>query len=321
MAGHSEEVCYGQLGCFTNDPPHDNVKMLPDTPDDIDTVFVLYTRLNPDEGHIINREDPGTFIDSHFNPSQQTVFQIHGWKSSGKKSWNADMKNEFLKYGDMNVIVVDWEKGSAGFYPQCVANSEVVGAEIDALLNALTMYMGLDVKDVYLVGHSLGAHVAGYAGERNPAIGRITGLDAAAPLFEGEDSAVRLDPSDAQFVDVIHSAAGHSLTNLGIGMKGEERDTCNSGHVDFYPNGGSEQPGCLLPIAGDVCDHKRGRTYFIESINQCPFTSYPCELGQWEGCDTCGAIGCSYMGFHAKESDARGVFYLETNSESPYCQG
>ncbi|XP_077862180.1 inactive pancreatic lipase-related protein 1-like [Saccoglossus kowalevskii] len=313
--GICEEVCYGDLGCFSNDPPHDNVRFLPESPEEIGTVFLLYTRLNPYEGHNINRKDPESIIGSHFDPSRRTVFVIHGWNPSDKVQWMVDMKDEFLQYDDMNVIFVNWKDGATGLYFQCVANTEVVGAEIHALLDTLTMYMGLDVKDVYLVGHSLGAQVAGYAGERNPAIGRITGLDPGALAFEDEDPAVRLESTDAQFVDVIHTAAGNSITNIGIGIKGV------SGHVDFYPNGGSEQPGCPLPIAGDVCDHKRATEYFVESINQCPFTSYPCELGQWDGCDTCGDIGCSYMGFHAEESDARGVFYLETESQSPYCQG
>lgn len=50
----------------------------------------------------------------------------------------------------------------------------------------------------------------------------------------------RLDPSDAQFVQVIHSCAGV----LGFNR--------NIGHVDYWPNGGSNQPGCggLLDVGG-----------------------------------------------------------------------
>jgi hypothetical protein len=43
----------------------------------------------------------------------------------------------------------------------------------------------------------------------------------------------RLDPSDALFVDVIH-------TNGGL-----NGDLEQCGHVDFYMNGGISQPGCF----------------------------------------------------------------------------
>lgn len=39
-------------------------------------------------------------------------------------------------------------------------------------------------------------------------VARITGLDPALPLFEGLPIDQRLDASDAEFVDVIHTDAG-----------------------------------------------------------------------------------------------------------------
>ena len=57
-------------------------------------------------------------------------------------------------------------------------------------------------------------------------MGRITGLDPSGPLFHSVGRADRLDPSDAQFVDVIHTA-GKWVGNDDL-----------LGHVDFFPNGG-----------------------------------------------------------------------------------
>ena len=65
------------------------------------------------------------------------------------------------------------------------------------------------------------------------------GLDPAGPFFTLVHPAVRLDPSDAKYVDVIHTGAG------GLGTP-----RTDNGHIDFFPNGGYNQPGCTFKIFG-----------------------------------------------------------------------
>lgn len=48
---------------------------------------------------------------------------------------------------------------------------------------------------------------------------------------------MKLDASDAVFVDVIHTDA-ENLAQWGFGTS----ETC--GHLDFWPNDGVQQPGC-----------------------------------------------------------------------------
>lgn len=71
-------------------------------------------------------------------------------------------------------------------------------------------------------------------------IGRITATDPGGPTFEHEKvtKEMRLAETDAEFVDVIHTDAGHYGFIAPIG------------HVDFYPNRGDKQPGCP-PISED----------------------------------------------------------------------
>lgn len=70
---------------------------------------------------------------------------------------------------------------------------------------------------------------------KNWQIARITGLDAAYPLYMNTGSQGHLAASDATFVDVIHTDGG---------IFGFLRPL---GHADFYPNGGKPlQPGCTL---------------------------------------------------------------------------
>ena len=73
------------------------------------------------------------------------------------------------------MIVVVWTRGAFGVYTQAVANTRVVGAVIANMVNTLHSAAGVDFGNVHLVGHSLGAQVCGYAGERLPGLGRITG--------------------------------------------------------------------------------------------------------------------------------------------------
>ena len=76
---------------------------------------------------------------------------------------------------------------------------------------------------LHLIGHSLGAHICGYAARELKQRGakwivdRITGLDPAQPCFRHSDPSLRLDHTDAQFVDIIHTN-GRILRKLGLGL-------------------------------------------------------------------------------------------------------
>ncbi|CAF5228785.1 unnamed protein product, partial [Rotaria magnacalcarata] len=119
---------------------------------------------------------------------------------------------------DSNVIFVDWSKTNHFPYTQATANTQMVGAEVSLLISELIANHGADPQLIHLIGHSLGAHAAGYAESRIvPRVSRIMGLDPAGPYFEWTDPLVRLDPTDAQFVDVIHTD-GQRHVQLGLGL-------------------------------------------------------------------------------------------------------
>lgn len=79
---------------------------------------------------------------------------------------------------DMNVVVADWQNGASIPYEQATANTRVVGAQIAQLINMLSSLTGADNRSFHIIGHSLGAHTAGYAGERVSHLGRISGKDS-----------------------------------------------------------------------------------------------------------------------------------------------
>ena len=72
-------------------------------------------------------------------------------------------------------VSVDWGSGSGFPYSQADANTRVVGAEVARLINFLHTNKGVSLESFHLIGHSIGAHVAGYADNRVPGLARITG--------------------------------------------------------------------------------------------------------------------------------------------------
>lgn len=91
--------------------------------------------------------------------------------------------NVFNFQGDFNVIVVDWGSGAKWPYEQAAGNGFLVGAEVAALITYLRDHAHIKLSDVHIIGHSLGAQVAGLAGHSLTKIGRITGLREDIPHF------------------------------------------------------------------------------------------------------------------------------------------
>jgi pancreatic triacylglycerol lipase len=128
------------------------------------------------------------------------------------------------------VLAVDWKLGARSPYLSATANARLVGAMTARLLAYLEEKGGLRIEDVSIVGHNLGAHIAGYAGDRlQGRIPHIVAVDPSDPYFGGTDPIVRLDTNDAKYVEVIHTN-GNGATNLGMGIVEP------IGHVDIFPN-------------------------------------------------------------------------------------
>ncbi|XP_023235945.1 pancreatic lipase-related protein 2-like [Centruroides sculpturatus] len=325
--------CPRNLGCFGTGPPFAQPKRrpisyLPNSREFIRTKFLLYTRRDPWFNEILIPDQIETIEISKFNSQLPTKVIIHGYVDSTLlTTWMKRLTRVLFSVGDYNVIIVDWFIGSTfSSYIQAVANARVVGAEIAFLMERL--------QDFHLICHSLGAHVCGYAGKRLSDLGRITGLDPAGPYFHNVSRHVRLDASDAMFVDIIHTNAAESIFK-GLGTNEM------IGHVDFFPNGGHNNPGCktlrekkksrtfLEFIRPQLeCDHRRAIEFFIASIKypEC-FVAVSCRsyLDFAAGrCSCSDETPCAFMGFYADQFEhlirnTSGIFYLDTSSDYPYC--
>jgi len=283
------------------------------------TRFLLWTRQNPTEFQELKIGDVSKLTESGFNNDVPTKIFAHGFTDNGHSlKFVMNMRDEYLEREDCNYIAVDWEPlAIPPFYIRATTYSTLVGEQTGNLINFL-VEQGADLKDFHVIGFSLGAHVAGKAGATvNGVLPRITGLDPAYPLFSMENTDQRLDTTDAEFVDVIH-------TNSGLIILGALSFPYNIGHVDFYPNGGTSQPGCGLILSlsivnlSVVCHHQRAMEYFTESINSpTGFTAVCCDNYQMFQEGGCSSNTNALMGEPTNKTDCV-VFYLNTNSESSY---
>ncbi|XP_071118627.1 inactive pancreatic lipase-related protein 1-like [Haliotis cracherodii] len=330
----SHGVCYPGVGCFSSSYPFNNTGEVPQDPQFIGTVFRLFTRQRPTVPDVLETGNRQSLIESTFDHRLPVKIILHGFLARSTLDWVMNLTMEFLRKEPMNIITVDWGRGAGFPYIQAAANTRLVGAEVANLILFLNHETGSQSSQYHLIGHSLGAHISGYAGHRLPGTGRITGLDPAEPNFQGLSPMVRLDPTDADFVDVIHTDGSPFETLGGFGM------ITPVGHVDFYPNGGVQQPGCpedswssfmSSAYSSGVeeaelnigCNHNRASELFVESVNSpCPFTAFPCSnITDFNSgnCFHCGNSPCPVMGYPSVQTQARGSFYLDTRPTRPYC--
>ena len=80
--------------------------------------------------------------------------------------------------------MVDWSVGADKWYYKSRANTRVVGREIAKLIEDLNAATGAGFGSMHIIGHSLGAHIGGYAGEAClGTIGRVTGIYLTSQSF------------------------------------------------------------------------------------------------------------------------------------------
>ena len=152
------------------------------------------------------------------------------------------------------MIFVDWSEGSRTInYIGAANRGPSIGQFVASYLDFLHESGLIQWNRVTIVGFSLGAHVAGHVGKnvRNGRINSIVGLDPAGPLFSVRNPEGRIDAGDARYVE-CHHTNGPTLLIVGAGIGAPICD------ADFFPNGGSSQPGCLT----NTCSHGRAVDFY-----------------------------------------------------------
>ncbi|XP_044746381.1 phospholipase A1-like [Coccinella septempunctata] len=280
-----------------------------------DLTFNLVTSENVDNAIEIDFYNPGDIWQNESN----IYFLIHGWQASKDTEWIQNASKIFLsKQPDAQVVQVDWKKPAKDLYSLSAFETESAGELIGAFIDLLITNYHVPMKNIVIIGHSLGGHIAGWAGKKfqemnGVKLPRIIALDPAGPLFHLRPDSMKLNKDDAVVVMVIHTDGD----KLGY------KSAC--GTIDFFPNGGRDQPGCwdidlgnLSTYTGPVtCDHSRAWQFFNEAIDvPDSFLSWQCESYKdfRDGkCQNNLIVPMSDI-----ETEEQGEFYLITNYDPPY---
>ena len=171
---------------------------------------------------------------STIDRSQPTYVLTHGWRvENGQTESNwvelADSIHDVAP--DANVVFMDWGAlGNTPNYAQAANSVARVGRRLGKFLANQT----LEATTTQVIGHSLGAHVSGIAGDiyddlTGLSVGTIVGLDPAGPSFEpilgfgGRGPKQRLDATDSDRAIAFH-------TSRTLGFDNELAD------LDLYVN-------------------------------------------------------------------------------------
>uniref|UniRef100_A0A8W4FL06 Lipase I n=2 Tax=Sus scrofa TaxID=9823 RepID=A0A8W4FL06_PIG len=260
--------------------------------------LILYTRKNPSCAEPLFEQDNS--LSANFNTSKKTVWLIHGYRPMGSTpSWLRNFVRILLNQ-DMNIIIVDWNRGATTFlYSRAVKNTRKVAVSLSRYIQNLLKH-GASLDSFHFIGVSLGAHISGFVGKIfQGQVGRITGLDPAGPQFSGKPSNGRLDYTDANFVDVIHT---------------------DTNGIEFIK-----------------CDHQRAVYLFMAALEtSCNFISFPChsykdyKSGSCVDCDNFKEKSCPKLGYQTElwkdilkerieNRSLRTTVFLDTVQTNPFC--
>ncbi|MCC3435016.1 MAG: hypothetical protein EAZ39_26580 [Oscillatoriales cyanobacterium] len=227
---------------------------------------------------------------ARINPDAPTYVLIHGWRNTGGNAGNGYKPGDWLadqaqtirqRESHANLVVVDWEKdaGNVLYFPSA-DKTQNVGNQLSAYLKN----SGVDPNYTTLIGHSLGAHVAGFAASAyrqstGKVINQIVGLDPAGPAFEGKGAGDRLDPTDATRVVTFHTSQvlGYNDRLGSLDIYANKKDWFQPGQTIFPKNflGGNHTYGTTLfteLLQGNSFSQSNGSLLNLNTVVNAAFT-------------------------------------------------
>lgn len=264
----------------------------------------------------LSYEEDNDYWIANFDGTCKTIIIIPGYLTGKLKVFD-DLIDAYMKLDECyNLIFCHWPSSYDPDYISAAQSTYDVG---DIIGQHILDWFGKGILQGYieLIGHGLGAHIAGCAGRTTSVVlpvDVITALDPVAEFFTDGYLAFedfKITPTDATKVVCLHTSAG----SMGTAKE--------CGKYDFFANNGSKQPGIIFDHNGKrkswgyvfviikvkfvgYYSHMMALAYCIESLSSPAFVAH-------------GPLGfpTTRFGKMAKTSPP-GKYYFKTNTKPPY---
>lgn len=140
-------------------PPRLTLRYLPD-----DVKYYVYNKDNTSAQQVLQSEAGNITNVSSFNTSKPTVVLIHGYLNDVNSTFCSIISDQYLASYDVNVIRVYWDILSKLDYVSSRSSVPYVGNSVGQFIATISSVFAYALALFHLIGHSLGAHIAGYAG-------------------------------------------------------------------------------------------------------------------------------------------------------------
>ncbi|CAG5086509.1 Oidioi.mRNA.OKI2018_I69.PAR.g11237.t1.cds [Oikopleura dioica] len=188
------------------------------------------------------------------NCSIGTLIGIHGYGDAYNTDWLAYTAVTFFNETENEgwcFFSMDWDEIAQYNYIASAKKVRSLGFWLSETIQKHNQIF--DPSSIQIIGHSLGAHIAGFTGKEFFAatgikISKISGLDPAGPLFQTCDDHHRLSTQDADHVLTVITNSGYLFHNGLV-------QSLQVGKSNLIVNGGVRQPGC--GYFENACSHNR----------------------------------------------------------------
>ncbi|KAG5684987.1 hypothetical protein PVAND_014190 [Polypedilum vanderplanki] len=254
------------------------------------------------------------FNHSKFYRDKPTTFYIYGTMEGIWVPTVIAVKDAYLANGKQNFVIV----GNLNPFLHVFINAPVIADKFSTNMIQF-IRAGYDMSKVTFVSFSLGSKSIAPLTSRlirkksggRLRLQRIVALDPG--IIKDEELYLvggrKLNEDDAKFVMTVHTDCHYWGTKE------------SHGHVNFWVNGGCDQPMCHNDFTKSICNHIKAPLYWAEAVRsdskksfksrQC--TSYKCYLKK--DCDL--SLPVAYISLYTP-SYTRGNYYVRTKKVAPY---